>query len=104
MNRNSSRSSINMAAFIRNYANSFDAYFKQCMICNGTGLKGTHKMQSGGYSWGGEFCDECEGTGYIGWKDSELIEVCEVCKGEGCKRCGYKGMLDWIQMATGVNK
>lgn len=91
----------NIRNFIRNYAAAIDKTFERCGACQGTGLTGTHKCRSG-YSWNGEFCPVCEGTGYVNWKNSLILAICDKCSGSGgshenpCKICGGKGVLDWV--------
>ena len=45
--------------------NSEDRLTKyKCKVCNGSGLK-AHKLNEGGFSWQGEYCDFCDGVGYL---------------------------------------
>ena len=102
LNRKGQKISNNISSFIRTYASSLDLYFEVCKLCTGSGLAGTHKMQEGGHSWDGTFCEKCEGVGFTNWRNPDIIDICEECEGEGCKLCGNKGIVDWIQKATGV--
>ena len=76
-----------------------------CNGCNGTGL-GNVSHFDGDYSWDGEtFCDKCEGSGYLDFKETMIMKLCPYCKGGGlnsnsdekCSKCNGEGILDWIQ-------
>ena len=77
---------------------------RKCEKCSGTGLSCTYGFD-GSYSWDGvSFCEDCNGTGYIMFKDTVLLKKCPECNGSGdsqahqlCDACGGKGILDWIQ-------
>ncbi len=81
----------------------------KCKVCNGTGLKGVHKLENGGFSWDdGEYCDFCEGVGYLNPKKIINLEsgenlYCYECNGVGvnydgrCKVCGGTGIISWLK-------
>lgn len=81
--------------------------FSECVKCDGTGLAGINKHETG-FSWDGGFCEECKGSGYDGWEESELLFICGTCKGFGkdnhygrCPDCKGEGVFDWIQHMMG---
>ena len=65
---------------------------KSCGHCNATGLKDKHQMY---------FCDNCGGTGFVGYEKIEKSYTCRHCNGSGCDVCNYNGMVDWIIHANG---
>jgi len=82
---------------IRNFERLFPEELRKCDInrcghCDGTGLKDRQQMT---------FCDWCGGIGYKGFEKIEGESVCRTCNAYGCKKCKYKGTVDWITHATG---
>ena len=70
---------------------------RKCNECNGTGLAGVQGYD-GSYSWDGiSFCEYCNATGYIMFKNTVMLKKCPYCEGAGCDKCNNKGILDWIQ-------
>lgn len=93
---------------ITNIAQHIEKCFKECAECGGTGLEGVRKNKGSGFVWTGGFCDNCKGSGYIGWKKSDLLFICETCEGIGkdndwekCPACEGAGVLDWVQHIKG---
>ena len=73
-----------------------------CKKCDGLGI------MNKGYSWNGtEFCDECEGIGFVGLlieggiQVSDSLYLCRKCAGLGCRYCNEKGVVDWVSHAMG---
>ena len=97
---------------IRKYEASNNVKFKECKICEGTGLYGYTKLEEGGYAWSGEYCNNCGGTGRVESNINNLVFICDKCKGTGnepldidsCSRCGGFGIIDWARKLTGKNK
>jgi DnaJ-class molecular chaperone len=82
---------------IKDFELLFPEEFRKCDInrcghCKGTGVKDKHQMT---------FCDWCWGVGYKGFEKIEGESICRTCNGYGCKKCKYKGTVDWITYATG---
>lgn len=84
----------------------------KCKVCNGTGLKNTHELGMGGFSWQGEYCDFCEGIGYLNPKEITNLEsgenlYCYICNGTGvdyngrCKVCDGTGIINWLKNIIG---
>lgn len=88
---------------IANLAKDHDLKFIKCESCEGTGLGNFHKnITGGGYNWDGmTFCNHCNGTGFTGWEQCDEFKLCVKCFGRGCKICGDKGYLDWVQVIRG---
>jgi len=81
--------------------------FKKCNRCAGTGLQGFSLMCEGGFYWNGDYCEKCDGSGFIDWEDSPFIHICPGCDGTGrdacwdlCEACEGSGVLDWVQRVT----
>jgi len=80
--------------------------FRKCNGCGGTGLAGITKHDSG-FMWNGDYCEKCDGSGYLDWEDSQLFFICEKCNGTGrtqnwgiCEACGGEGTIDFVQRVT----
>jgi len=41
--------------------------YLKCKECNGTGLDYQEIDEGRDKSWSGNFCEKCEGTGYVDW-------------------------------------
>jgi len=74
-----------------------DKCYIKCSSCKGTGLDCYYKNESGDYNWTGEFCEKCQGVGFIEYKPQEGMIVCKNCHGCGCKECNDIGVMDWIE-------
>jgi DnaJ-class molecular chaperone len=84
----------------------------KCKNCNGTGLKGVHKLNiGGGSSWSGEFCDFCKGVGYLNVQLNLEYKYCDKCNGTGininrqsekCSFCKGVGIINWLDYIFGV--
>jgi len=48
-----------------------------------------------------DFCSNCGGIGYVGFKKLYGQHVCRSCNGSGCIKCDKKGIVDWITHARG---
>jgi RecJ-like exonuclease len=82
---------------IKNFENMFFDEFQKCGIlrcvnCKGTGFNNRYQMT---------FCNFCGGVGYIGFEKLVGEFVCRTCNGGGCRKCNYKGTVDWITHANG---
>lgn len=88
-----------------------DLYFEEtkiskCEVCSATGLNGFRNLSDGGFSWDTiNFCDNCNGIGYIGLAGGIQIDlinyICKRCDGIGCNECKFTGIEDWISHAMG---
>lgn len=65
---------------------------KRCGHCNATGIKDKQQLF---------FCDNCGGTGYVGYEKIQKNYTCRSCNGGGCAMCYNTGMVDWVTHATG---
>lgn len=82
---------------------------KKCPSCYGTGLKGV--AESGDtteYSWDtSSYCDNCDGIGYLGIdikssnKLTDQFFIHSGCKGQGCFKCDFSGIVDWVSNIMG---
>jgi RecJ-like exonuclease len=82
----------------------------KCKICGGTGLRDYQKMSDeSGYFWPGEYCNTCNGIGYINVNkiNSEFF-YCYKCKGKcfddkmnECSFCKGTGFINWIKNVIG---
>jgi len=78
----------------------------KCETCNGTGLSTSKMAEMNSASWNThDFCDRCEGIGYIGLAGKDQIDdiywVCRRCNGEGCSICNKIGVTDWVSNIMG---
>lgn len=80
----------------------------ECKVCNGTGLEGVHKIDRGGHSWSGEYCNSCKGIGFLNPEQiSKEHYFCHRCNGTGkwdrynCSLCRGTGMVDWLTHVLG---
>ena len=91
----------------------------KCTKCFGTGLSGVFKHgEISDSSWSGEYCDACNGVGYlisINFINNGVIFFCQECNGTGfspisynnnfkCKKCNGNGKLNWLENVFGVSK
>jgi len=95
--------------FLKNYSTIMEIQSVKCKACNGSGLSGTTKLNNGqGFSWNGEYCPVCRGTGYIDFRDNNEFAICSSCNGTGgsgagCPKCNGRGVVDWVEaMRMGV--
>lgn len=94
---------------VRNLAKHIEYNHAKCKDCYGTGLKRVAVSEgSGVIADPTEFCDTCDGVGYVDWKDSDNYRVCRKCHGSGyderwkkCKQCDGLGILDFIKIMMG---
>lgn len=81
---------------------------RRCPKCGGLGLQGVSTFDNN-YTWTGEYCQTCKGTGLIGnFEDYLLVPlgkdhmyICKKCLGQGCSYCNFMGLVDWLHRATG---
>ena len=97
MRKDRSENANRIFKVIRDFENLFSEELEKCNInkcghCGGSGLKDKHQLT---------YCTYCGGVGYVGFERIAGKFVCRACNGSGCKRCKYKGMVDWITHANG---
>lgn len=90
---------------IKEVKREYKKEFKECPHCKGTGLTGYSKHK-GGYSWSGEFCSYCNGTGKALSNIEHTVFLCNKCNGAGynkfgiCDKCNGEGVVGWVRNLT----
>lgn len=65
---------------------------RPCGHCGGNGIRDKHIL---------DYCSNCGGIGYVGFKRLYGQHVCRSCNGSGCPKCDRNGVVDWITHANG---